>query len=133
MIAIALAAAALAGPVAIPRGAIDEDAADHLLAGRRFALLVGSEAFADPGLPALAYPDDDAKALGAALSDPAEGRSDRVWTLTSTADTSLAGVRKAMAALSAEELSPDDTVVVYFSTHGTLAEAPGGRFEQEGG
>jgi hypothetical protein len=44
--------------------------------------------------------------------------------------TTLRAVRRAMDELAAEARSPDDTVVVYLSTHGTLDRSPGGGIEQ---
>lgn len=111
-----LAALAFAGATVV-----DPAEAAAALAGRRIALLVGPASFADPALDSLRYPDDDARGLAAALADPAVGHFDQIWTLTDPADSSVAGVRAAMAAVGRAVRSPRDTVFVYFSTHGTLA------------
>ncbi len=100
---------------------------EGLARGRRIALLVGPEAWDDPALPDLRYADDDARALAAALADPARGAFDQIWTLTTGPDTSLEGVREAMAQVSTSAVSAADTVVVYFSAHGSLARVAGGK------
>ena len=125
---ILLGAAALAGPATVPAEAVDEGRAAALFRGRRLALLVGPDHFDDPRFAPLRFTDDDATALAEAFSDPAGGRFDRVWTLTGESD--LEDVRAAMAELSAASLSPDDTVFVYFSTHGTLGRDPDGSLAQ---
>lgn len=114
---------AFAGPTVISADLVDEEQADALLRGRRLALVVGPSQFA-PEFAPLRYTDDDAIALGEVLADPEHGHFDEVWTLTTGEDTTLASTRGAMRALSAKSLSPDDTVVVYFSTHGTLEGTP---------
>ncbi|MBM4368221.1 MAG: caspase family protein, partial [Deltaproteobacteria bacterium] len=75
----------------------------------------------------LRHADDDARALAAALADPARGAFDQIWTLTTGPDTSLAGVRAAMDQVKDSAVSSADTVVVYFSSHGSLARVDGGR------
>ena len=122
--------AALAGPRTLPAGAVDEAQARALFQGRRLALVIGPAAFSDPGFTPLRYTDDDALALSSLLMDPEVGRFDQVFTLTSPAETTLAGVRAAMTELTRQAPSPDDTVFVYFSTHGTLARDPAGRLGQ---
>ncbi len=125
-----LVATALAGPVILPRDAVDEVSAARALTGRRLALLVGPSAFDDPAFVPLRFTDDDALELAQTLSDPDLGRFDEVWTLTERPDTTVAGVRAAMAELGAQTLSRDDTVVVYFSTHGTLVDEGGHLFQE---
>lgn len=116
ILAIALA---WAGARMVPPGQVQ--GAEAVFTGHRIALIIGPSSFADPAFAPLRYPDDDARALAIALADPARGHFDQIWTLTSPDDTSLAGVRAAMAAVSKAVQSPLDTVVVYVSTHGTLA------------
>lgn len=122
--------AAWAGPVLLPQGGVDAARADRLFEGRRFVLAVGPAAFADPAFAPLRYTDDDANAVAEALSDPELGAFDRVWTLTRPEDTTLRGVRAALAQIRAAATSPNDTIVLYFSTHGTLARGPAGRLDQ---
>lgn len=117
-----LVAAALAAPVVLPRGAVDEASVARALEGQRLALLVGPSAFDDPAFVPLRFTDDDAIELAQVLTDPDLGRFDEVWTLTDGEDVTVAGVRAAMEDLGAQNVSRDDTVVVYFSTHGTLVD-----------
>jgi len=121
--------AALAGPAVIAGSAVDPQEADALFRGRRLALLVGPEEYADEGFPDLRYAAADARDLGAALAE--RGQFDRVITLTTPAETTRAAVLSAMSALAAEVRSPDDVVFVYFSTHGSLAKGTGGTLRQE--
>ncbi|MCO4744390.1 MAG: caspase family protein [Proteobacteria bacterium] len=123
MILAALTLFALAGPTVISADQVDEQQAEALLRGRRLALVVGPSSFTE-GFAPLRFTDDDASALGEVLADPAHGQFDEVWSLTSPGDTTLASTRSAMRALGEQSTSPDDTVVVYFSTHGTLEGTP---------
>jgi len=119
---------ARAGPTVVSSGEVDETRANALLHGQRVALVVGPSSF-EPDFAPLRFTDDDAISLGEVLSDPAVGHFDRVWTLTEPEDTSLAAVRTTMNEIAAYAKSPDDTVVVYFSTHGTL-DGPPTRLDQ---
>lgn len=93
---------------------------ERALKGRRFALIVGVDVFEDSQFHALKYAARDARALGAALKD-----FDDVTILTSAARTSRASILEHLARIKAAAAAPQDTVLVYFSTHGTLAQAPG--------
>lgn len=93
--------------------------------GERLALVVGPESFADPSFPALQFADDDAMAVAAALTG--SGHFDRVWILTDPLATSADGIRDAMSEITTVADSPEDTVVVYVSSHGTLAHGRDGR------
>ena len=125
-----LVAAVLAGPGVLEGAAVDPDQARALFRGRRVALLVGPEAFADEGFPDLRYAAADVRALGEALEDPARGRFDRVLRLTGSATATRAGVLAALRELESLAGSPDDTVLVYFSTHGSLVRGADGGLEQ---
>jgi len=121
---------ALAGPRLIAPGAVDAAGVDRLLRGRRLALLVGPSGFEDPRLAQLRYTGDDAGALAEVLGDPERGGFDAVWTLTGPEATGVDAVRRAMSELDDAARSPDDTVFVYFSTHGSLARDAQGRLAQ---
>ncbi|NOY26308.1 MAG: caspase family protein [Oligoflexia bacterium] len=121
---------ALAAPTRLPADLVDTQRATDLFRGRRLALLVGPAAFSSPDVADLAYTDDDALALAAVLEDPARGAFDHVWTLTEPTVSGLSGVRRAMAQLEAASTGPDDTVFVYFSTHGSLWAADDGTLRQ---
>ena len=129
--ALALATGlALAGPRVIPADAVDSREAEALFRGRRLALLVGPESFGSGGYTDLRYAAQDVAALEEVLLDPGRGHFDEVWSLTDPVDSSRAGVLSAMAALEERVVSADDTVFVYFSTHGTLAHGAGDDLDQ---
>jgi hypothetical protein len=86
---------------------------------RRLALLVGVQAFDDPAWRPLRFPEADAAALAEVLRDPARGAFDDVEVLPPGADR--ASVRAALQRLAARSRDEQDTVVLYLSTHGTLA------------
>ena len=123
-------ALALAAPRLLSAGEVDAADAQRLFSGRRLALLVGPSAWQDPGFAPLRFTDEDALALAEVLADPARGHFDQVVALTRPEETTAAAVRAAMRALAEEVRSPDDTVFVYFSTHGTLAGGPHGDLRQ---
>ena len=124
MIAILLLlCTALAGPRMVPANQVDLEETDQLFRGRRLALLVGPNGFVDQAFSPLAYTHLDAEALSEVLRDPQRGHFDQVWTLTNTLH--LADLREVMEEVRSEVTSADDTVLVYFSTHGTLARTDG--------
>ncbi len=120
---------ALAGPRVIPAEAVDSQEAEALFRGRRLALLVGPESFGG-GYADLRYASKDVSALEEVLLDPERGHFDEVISLTAPGDSSRAGVLAAMDALERRVVSADDTVFVYFSTHGTLAQGHGDHLDQ---
>lgn len=89
---------------------------------RRFALVIGVDAFEDPRLPALRFAESDARAMGEALTD-----YDGVTVLTSP---SRAHILEALRALERQVTRPEDTVLVYVSTHGSLGRRPGRELER---
>ena len=124
------AALASAGPRVISADAVDPHEAEALFRGRRVALLVGPESFGSGGYADLRYAAQDVAALEEVLLDPGRGHFDDVVSLTAPADSSRAGVLAAMSALEQRVVSADDTVFVYFSTHGTLAQGSGDALDQ---
>ncbi|HUU01668.1 MAG TPA: caspase family protein [Myxococcota bacterium] len=96
------------------------------LGSRRLALLVGIDEFSDERWPALKHARKDARDLGALLEDPHRGRFDHVEILADAGGESLSRVEAAIDRLSDSNTSRSDTVLLYFSTHGTLAREPGG-------
>ncbi len=121
---------AVAGPRVIPVEAVDTAEAEALFRGRRLALLVGPDAFGDEAFPELRYSGRDVEALEELLLDPGRGRFDEVVSLTAAGEAGRAGVLAAMDRLGERVVSADDTVFVYFSTHGTLAQGSAGELEQ---
>ncbi len=96
------------------------------LGARRLALLVGITQFEDESWPGLKHARNDARELGRLLTDVQLGRFDAVEVLAATGGSSLAQVEAALDRLTAQNTSPHDTVLVYFSTHGTLVRGPAG-------
>ncbi len=92
---------------------------DAAHAPRRLALLVGVSRFDDPGWSGLRYPAKDAEDLAAVLRDPAGGAFDQVEVLDP--GPTRAELLSALARLGQANRDEADTVVVYVSSHGTLA------------
>lgn len=84
----------------------------------RYALIIASYEFADPGLSSLRAPAHDAARLGEVLADPRIGGFD-VRTLI---NTSAAEVNEAVEDFFADR-EPDDLLVLHFSGHGVKDEA----------
>lgn len=91
----------------------------------RHALLVGVDRFEDPSFTDLHFASADARALGAALSE-----FDDVKTLVRPEETRRAAILEALAELEKRIRSPRDTILIYFSTHGSLAQRVGGELER---
>jgi hypothetical protein len=109
-------------PVDVPPEAL---AAAH--APRRIALLVGIQTFDDTSWRPLHFPDADAESLAAVLRDPAKGAFDEVEVVR---DASRQELRAALGRVGALDRDERDTVVVYFSSHGTLARDAEGRLRR---
>jgi hypothetical protein len=92
---------------------------------QRHALLVGIDHFEDPRFHALRFAGADARELGAAL-----GEFDDVRVLVRPEEVSRAAILEAIEGLEKRIRSPHDTVLLYFSTHGSLAQRPGGDLER---
>lgn len=93
---------------------------------QRHALLVGIDHFEDPRFNDLRFAAADARALGTALSDFEDVRE-----LVRPEETRRAGILEALADLERRIRNPRDTVLLYFSTHGSLAQRPGAGLERE--
>jgi len=101
-------------PVSVPREVLA-----RALQPKRLALVVGVQQFHDAQWRPLRFPAADAEALAAVLRDPERGAFDDVEVLPSDADRGA--VREAMHRLAGRSRDEQDTVVVYVSSHGTLA------------
>jgi len=101
-------------PAPLPREVIDQ-----AYAPRRLALLVGVGRYDDEGWKPLRYPGKDAADLAAVLRDPARGAFDQVEVLAS--DPTRQQLRAALSRLADQNRDERDTVLVYVSSHGTLA------------
>ncbi|NGN63434.1 type VII secretion protein EccCb [Streptomyces sp. A7024] len=84
------------------------------MAGRRIALLIATDGYADPGLSKLRTPTRSAHELEAILLDEAVGRFDLVRTLTNRPKEEIE--REIEELLS--DRSPEDLVLLYFACHG---------------
>lgn len=100
------------------------DVLSQALAPRRYALLVGVDDYADPAFPDLKHAGHDATALGEVLASETSGGFDVVRVLTGTGRTDRDDVLVALRELRSE-LRREDTLVVYFSGHGTRIVADG--------
>jgi hypothetical protein len=109
------------GPVFIvDREAATSDAAGH------YALAIGVQTFADPGWPPLRFAERDAQELAKELAD---GGGFATTVLTGDG-TTRAEVLVALSELDRTSRAASDTVVVYISTHGTLARDTRGGLQQ---
>ena len=93
---------------------------------QRHALLVGIDHFEDSRFNELRFASADARALALALD-----QFDDVRALVRPEETRRAAILEALSALEMRIRNPRDTVVIYFSTHGSLAQRPGGELERE--
>lgn len=126
LISVLGAACATAGGARSKSGLLEPFSAAGITAPngapRRFALVIGVDAFEDPRLPALRFAEADARAMGEALTD-----YDGVSVLTSP---SRAHILEALRELERQVTRPEDTVLVYVSTHGSLGRRPGRDLER---
>lgn len=106
-------------PVGVPR-----DRLAAALQPRRVALLVGVQRFDDPQWRPLRFPEADAVAFGDVLRDPEKGAFDEVEVLGGALTRDA--FRSALKRLAGRTRDEQDTVVVYLSSHGTLARDAGG-------
>ncbi len=87
-------------------------------APRRIALLVGIGSFDDAEWHKLRYPEKDASDLAGVLSDPQHGAFSQVEAVPAATREEI---RRAIQRLADADSDERDTVVVYLSSHGTLA------------
>ncbi len=121
-LAVVLAGCATAGsgekgrlvPIDVPRTKLDQS-----YAPKKVALLVGIRQFDDAEWNTLRYTEKDAEDLGAVLRDPAHGSFDQVEVLKG--GPTREELKAAMARLAEAAKDDRDTVLVYVSSHGTLA------------
>ncbi|MFD4638879.1 caspase family protein [Lentzea sp. NPDC058436] len=84
----------------------------------RYALIIASHEFADPGLSSLRAPAHDAARLGEVLADPRIG----AFHVRTLINTPAAEVNEAVEDFFADR-EPDDLLVLHFSGHGVKDEA----------
>lgn len=97
---------------------------------RRMALLVGINSFDDKRWRPLFYAEQDARDLSSVLSNPAQSHFDDVKVLAGPSQTTRAAILDAIDRIARENTNQNDTVVIYFSTHGTLERDFGGNIRQ---
>ena len=119
-VALALCACAAAGAKGglVPAG-VSREKLDQAYAPRRLALLVGIDRFDDAKWKPLRFPEKDADDLAAVLRDPELGGFDEVEVLKG--GPTRAALRQALQRLADRNRDERDTVVLYISSHGTLA------------
>lgn len=86
---------------------------------RRWAVVVGINKFDDPSFTPLKWAEDDAKDIAWALRHPNFGHFDRVITLTGSERTTRKAILDELLSLR-NDLRRQDTLVIYFSGHGTM-------------
>jgi len=88
---------------------------------KKFALIIGIQrSTKSPVWPTLRFAKRDARRMTRALSKVA--KFDRILTLTRTEDTTTASILRAFRKLKSWVKHPKDTVLVYFSAHGTVGK-----------
>jgi hypothetical protein len=110
-------------PLDVPPAAV---AAAH--APRRLALVVGIQRFDDPRWRPLRFAEADARDLAAVLADPALGAFDEVRVLAD--GTTRDELRAALRELGDKDRDERDTVLVYVSSHGSLARDAAGQLRR---
>src|SRR5512138_2718470 len=122
--ALALAAVACAASGGGEKGRlvpldVSRDKLDKEYAPKKVALVVGIRQFEDAEWNTLRFPEKDAEDLAAVLRDPQRGAFDYVEVLKG--GPTRVELRQAFARLAQAARDDRDTVVVYLSSHGTLA------------
>jgi len=97
---------------------------------KRIALLIGIDTFDDSHWNTLQFAVKDANDMAAVLNDTCYGQFDEVIALTSSEETTRANILAAVHDLSSRNISAEDTVLFYISTHGTLARTEDGKLHQ---
>lgn len=110
-------------PVGIP-----PDRLAAALQPRRIALLVGVQRFEDPQWRPLRFPEADAAVFGEVLRDSGKGAFDEVEVLGGA--LTREGLRSALRRLAGQSRDEQDTVVLYLSSHGTLARDASGQLRR---
>src|SRR5512143_3949072 len=122
--ALALVSAACAASGGAEKGRlvpldVSRDKLDKEYAPKKVALIVGIRQFEDAEWNTLRFPEKDAEDLAAVLRDPQRGAFDQVEVLKG--GPTRVELRQALARLAQVARDDRDTVVVYVSSHGTLA------------
>jgi hypothetical protein len=97
-------------------------------APKKLALLIGIQNFDASEWGALRFTEKDAEDLARVLRSPAHGAFDRIEVLKNSPTRN--DINAAIERLAAENLDERDTVVVYISSHGTLARNALGKLQR---
>lgn len=108
---------------------LDESAVNNAFAARKIYLTIGVGEFADTRFQALRYPAKDALDVAGFLKGHNASPQDHGIVLTNR-NATVAGVQKALEELEALNTSVDDIVVIYLSSHGSLAYDHEGRLQR---
>ncbi|WP_324952056.1 caspase family protein [Oligoflexus sp.] len=108
---------------------LSEQAAMKVLAPRRLFLFVGVDQFADPGFPALEFPSKDVENFLQFVRANNWSDQDSEIVLVGK-EANLTNVMLALDAIERQNLSEEDLVLIYFSTHGTLNFSPTRQLER---
>ncbi|HEX9398500.1 MAG TPA: caspase family protein [Anaeromyxobacter sp.] len=130
---VAVALIACATPVQTEKGRlVPVDVPGETLARahapRRLALVIGIDRFDDPQWRPLRFPEADAASVAEVLRDPERGAFDDVEVLAE--GPSRGEIREGLRRLADRSRDERDTVVVYVSSHGTLARDGVGRLRR---
>src|SRR6266508_3664834 len=130
---VAVALIACATPVQTEKGRlVPVDVPGETLARahapRRLALVIGIDRFDDPQWRPLRFPEADAASVAEVLRDPERGAFDDVEVLAE--GPSRGEIREGLRRLADRSRDESDTVVVYVSSHGTLARDGVGRLRR---
>jgi len=94
------------------------------------ALVIGINEFASAQWPTLEFAVQDAEAVGNALQATGPAKFDLLIRLVRPDQTTRAEIWRAVDQLARENSDPDDVVLIYFSTHGTLARDASGELRR---
>ena len=112
------------------RPRVDADALGLAHRGERYALLIGISDFEDEAWGDLRYAQKDAEDLARVLRDPRRGGFREVTVLNTPQATTRGALRAALRALEARAFREQDVVLVYVSSHGTLARDVRGELQR---
>jgi hypothetical protein len=116
----------LAGRGATP----DKKSLERAYRPKRLALVIGINKFRDSRWREFRYAEKDALDMAEALKDPDGAGFDLVIELTEPWQTTRVAVQEAFKHLDDKNMSTEDTVFIYISTHGTLARDKEYRLQQ---
>lgn len=109
---------------------VSASSAEKAYASRRFAVAIGISDFQDSEWRGLKFAGKDAQDVASGLGAPEKGNFESVTLLTGAEDTTRNRILQALDALDRAASRPDDVVVLYISSHGTLARDHSGQLKR---